>query len=104
MPDFSSRREALKRHGIETSKQMCEALLRDTGVAFLPGNAFLRPEDEMSARMAFVPFDGESVLQSLKGITDPSELRKEVTEEFARKHCPNVYLGMEALRNWFSKL
>lgn len=54
----------LKRKNISTSRQLCDALLGDTGVAILPGSDFGRPEGELTARLAFVDFDGAAALKN----------------------------------------
>ena len=43
-----------------------EKLLEETGVAILPGSAFGRPETELTARMAYVDFDGAKMLTALQ--------------------------------------
>ena len=77
-------------------------LLRETGVAFLPGSAFLRDASELSARMAFVPFDGERALNALKGKADDDSLDKEINGEFLRQYCPEVVEGMAALKRFLT--
>ncbi len=61
-PDFSPFKGSLAATGIRTGRQLCEALLEQSGVAVLPGSAFGRPEDELSFRMAYVDFDGARAL------------------------------------------
>ncbi len=61
-PDFCPGEERLRRRGIASSSQLCEALLEDTGVAILPGSNFGRPDDELTARIAYVNFDGARAL------------------------------------------
>ncbi len=63
-PDFEAYRGSLKRKNITTSRQLCDALLEDTGVAILPGSDFGRPEGELTARLAFVDFDGAAALKN----------------------------------------
>ena len=64
-PDFGTAVARLQGRGIETGKQLCERLLAETGVALLPGSAFGRPETELTARVAYVNFDGRSALAAL---------------------------------------
>src|SRR5262249_20109347 len=56
--DFSMRAEALRQAGIASSRQLCEGLLRETGVSLLYGDVFGMPPDHLSARLAYVDFDG----------------------------------------------
>src|SRR5690606_44718 len=43
--DFSAHAEALRQRGITSSQQLCEALLRDTGVSLLYGDVFGMPSN-----------------------------------------------------------
>ena len=63
-PDFDRYRERLARKGIETSRDFCSQLLADTGVAILPGSDFGQPEKELTARIAFVDFNGKDALDN----------------------------------------
>ena len=62
--DFSPFKRALARRGISTDEQVCENLLEERGVALLPGKAFGLPTEAMTARMAYVDFDGASALNA----------------------------------------
>ena len=95
-PDFSPLREALKTRGVTTSKQMCELLLEETGSAILTGEAFCRPADDLTARLAYVNFDGAAVLQASKEIP----LEKELDESFFRKHGQKTLKGIEVIAEW----
>ena len=61
-PNFEHHREALAARGIHSSPQLCQTILEETGVAFLPGTAFGRPPEELTARMSLVDFDGDMAL------------------------------------------
>jgi len=60
-PEFSAFSEKLTKHGINTSEQFTLAVMEETGVALLPGSAFGMEESSLTARLAFVDFDGEQV-------------------------------------------
>ena len=99
-PDFSNYGDSIKSKGINTSEQLCGRLLEDTGVALLPGSAFGRPEDEFTARLAYVNFDGKKALSISKTIAnndhlDIDDLGK--TTEFLR-------LGINSLVNWLKQI
>ena len=65
-PDFSPFSTQLAKRGITDSSAFCERLLQDTGVALLPGAAFQRSPEELTARLAYVGFDGaKNVMHSL---------------------------------------
>lgn len=63
-PDFSDHAQALQRAGVRSSQELCERLLRDTGVALLPGDAFGMPPEHLCARLAYVEFDGSAALEA----------------------------------------
>ena len=95
-PDFGSRSQALAARGITTSRELCERALADTGVAFLPGEAFGRDPRELTGRIAYVDFDGaEALSASHKG---PGE--EELDEAFLRRHCGRVLDAVDRLCGW----
>jgi aspartate aminotransferase len=61
-PDFEPHRARLAARGIHDASALCEQLLVDTGVMCLPGQAFARPRDELTLRLALVDFDGAAAL------------------------------------------
>jgi aspartate aminotransferase len=93
-PDFSAHREKLNSRGIHTSAQLCNRLLEETGVACLPGTDFGRPAKEFTLRLAYVDFDGDSVLRTVSA-------QKTIDEEFLSTHCPNVIEAVEKIAIWF---
>ncbi len=95
-PDFRPIASTLRRRSIRTGDALCEALVDQTGVAVLPGHAFNRPRDELTARMAYVDFDGEAALAASREVGLGSRL----PDEFLADHCPRVVAGMERLGNW----
>jgi aspartate aminotransferase len=99
-PDFSYYREKLAAKGILTSMEMCDAILRETGVAMLPGIDFGHQPEELLARMAYVDFDGRNALESVSGFYAD----KKLTEDFIRQDCPNLWFGVQKLTDWFKAL
>ena len=77
-PDFSAAAAALHARGIETGEALCERLLTCEGVAILPGSGFGRPQGDLTARLAYVDFDGEAALAvlDLEGVIDDAWLRR----------------------------
>ena len=75
---------------------MCESLLRDTGVALLYGDVFGMPADHLSARLAYVDFDGAAALEASEKIG----LEKPLDEQFLRQHLPNSVRGTEQICEW----
>ena len=67
-PNFSIFREHFHQQAIFTSSDMCRRLLTDTGVAMLPGSDFGRPQDEFTARLAYVHLDGARALEACQSL------------------------------------
>lgn len=97
-PDFAPIAEPLRARGITTSVQLCEALLEDTGVALLPGSVFGRDDQELTARLAYVDFDGPRALAAVSVI--PRE--QPLDETFLRRHCPRVVAAIERIAAWMA--
>jgi aspartate aminotransferase len=97
-PDFSPRRAQLEERGVTSSLELCEALLRDTGVAILPGSAFGRPDDELTARMALVDFDGARALTHAATIAPTEPL----ATDFLEHACGNLLTAIDRICEWVS--
>ncbi|MBX7191788.1 MAG: aminotransferase class I/II-fold pyridoxal phosphate-dependent enzyme [Sandaracinaceae bacterium] len=80
----------------EGSAALCARLLHDTRVALVPGVAFGRPREELSARLAYVDFDGARALAAVGVI--PKE--QPVDETFLRRHCAPTVDAVERLGQW----
>ncbi len=94
--DFSSHMKTLRKAGISTSKELCERLLEETGVAILPGSSFHRPQEELTARLAYVDFDGAAALAAARTIS----LSKPLPDHFNKTYCPRVIDGASAISTW----
>jgi aspartate aminotransferase len=94
--DLEPLRERLAGRGIHDSREMCERLLMDTGVAILPGADFERPPEELSARLAYVNFDGAEALAASREIP----IDQELPEEFLSKHTASTIEAMERIAEW----
>lgn len=97
-PDFSPFRERLLERNIQTSTELCRKLLQDTGVAILPGSEFGRKPEELNARLAYVDFDGKSVLKGLDSIPK----YQIPDEDFLEKYCPNVMEAIRRINDWMN--
>lgn len=95
-PDFGPLAEKLAARGIGTSVALCERLLEETGVALLPGSVFGRDESELTARLAYVDFDGAKALAAVSVI--PRE--QPLDETFLRRHCPRVVEAIDRISTW----
>ncbi len=96
-PDFEPYRERLARLGVGTGPQLCSRLLADTGVALLPGSDFGRNEQELTARLAFVDFNGQEALERypVSGIVD---------EAFIGGSCGRTIEAVRRVVDWFATL
>ncbi|PLW81271.1 aspartate aminotransferase [Kineobactrum sediminis] len=99
-PDFSAYHDALASKDIKTSPALCNALLEDTGVAILPASDFGFMPDVLSARLAFVDFDGAGALAASAG--DYAD--RDMDETFVAETCPRLKLAMDRLGDWLQKL
>ena len=99
-PNFEYYRKKLNKKGILTSFELCEALLKDTGVAILPGIDFGRPTEELTCRLAFVDFDGELVLK--KAMQENSN--KPINEDFLKMHCNKMVKATDLLVEWLDHI
>jgi aspartate aminotransferase len=92
MPDFELLRERLaSAKSVHTSAELAERLMRDTGVATLPGSSFGMPPSSLTLRLAFVDFDGAHAL-SQASCGDVNTL------------APNVVEGTRVMCEWLDSL
>lgn len=94
-PCFSNFKDQFQKRGCLTSESICQYILNQAGVALLPGSAF--GSDELTARLAYVDFDGRACLSA----TD-AELAD--SEQFLSDYCPKILSGTAALLNLLAKL
>ncbi len=99
-PDFSNFREKLNSKNISTSSRFCSKLLEETGVAILPGSAFGRPEEEITARLAYVDFDGASAIAALKNKNGDYK----IDQDFLRRYCCNTINAIDLISDWITNL
>lgn len=94
--DFSPFAETFKRQGISNGAAVCERLLEDTGVAVLPGVSFTRSRGELTARLAYVDFDGQAALQACAD----SPANRSLSDSFLEQHCMQVVEGVGRIAEW----
>lgn len=92
--DFSPLREQLREKNITTDSQLCEQLLANTGVALLPGSAFGMAEDDLATRLAYVDFNGNATINSLKN-ADSADIESIVLEKSA-----HMLDGIQKMVDW----
>lgn len=96
--DFGLVADRLRARGLRTSADLCKKLLADTGVAILPGQAFARPEQELTARLAYVDFDGARALAAGETISADQPL----PAGFVEQYCYNVITATRLIADWVS--
>ena len=90
MPEFINNK-------FKTSSDLCVAILKETGVALLPGSAFGFKPGKMLVRLSFTDFDGSNFLSNVS-------LDNDVSRFDVEKYAPNVVAGVKILSNWAKKL
>ncbi|HKB87221.1 MAG TPA: hypothetical protein VKD08_13695, partial [Ignavibacteriaceae bacterium] len=95
-PDFSAFNERLAAEGIRTSRELCEKILKDTGVAMLPGSVFGRPPEELTTRIAYVDFDGTSALAAVEQLNSGKDINGEILETY----CGSTLEAIDLICDW----
>lgn len=98
--DFSHYTKKLHANKITTSKELCARLLDETGVAILHGSSFSRDENEFTARLAYVDFDGASAIAASKKVA----LDKPLPDNYSAVNCPKVIDGVAKMVDWLEDL
>lgn len=95
-PDFSDFSDKFRKNNIHNSKEMCDKLLDETGVAILPGSEFGRPEDEFTARLSYVDFNGKEALEGMKKV--PAD--QNPGQEYLEKYCGRMLEAIDRICDW----
>jgi aspartate aminotransferase len=90
MPEFINKK-------YKTSSDVCVAVLKETGVALLPGSAFGFRPNKMLVRLSFTDFDGGNFLKNTLS-------SKKISKSEVEKYAPDVVAGANILSNWAKKL
>ena len=98
--NFSNYSDKLKSKNILTSLDLTTNLLENTGVALLPGSVFGRPEEEYTARLSYVDFDGARALAPAENVPAESPL----PENFMDTYCSHLLEGTKAIVAWAKSL
>ena len=86
MPEFVNK-------NFSTSSEMCKTILKDTGVALLPGSDFGCSEKKMLARLSFTDFDGSIFMNGIKK-------NKNIDLKSINNFAPKIIEGTKKLREW----
>lgn len=98
--NFNKYAVKLKKIGITNSPQLVQKLLEDTGVALLPGSVFGRPENELTARLAYVDFDGARALAAAEMLP----LYKTPDDDFLNTNCSHIIEAVDLICRWVKDL
>ena len=90
MPEFLNSK-------FKTSGEMCDDILKKTGVALLPGSDFGFKKNKMLTRLSYTDFDGETFLKNVNG-------SKKLDDDIIEKYAPNVVEGTQRLSEWSKSL
>jgi aspartate aminotransferase len=90
MPEFKNKK-------YKSSSKLCDAILKETGVAMLPGSDFGFKPKKMLTRLSYTDFNGTKFFNS---VTDPNS----IDDDMIKKYAPNVVEGVSKLSNWAKNL
>ena len=80
-----------------SSSEMCNDILRKTGVALLPGSDFGFDRKRMIVRLSFTDFDGKKFM-------DEYEKNPDINDEIIKRLAPKVVEGVDKLKKWSESL
>ena len=86
MPEFLNKK-------FNSSSEMCNSILNDTGVALLPGSDFGFNQKKMLVRLSFTDFDGQEFMSKIE---DTQKIDNEHIANFA----PKIIEGVNKLKKW----
>ena len=72
---------------------MCDNILKDTGVALLPGSDFGFEKNRMLARLSFTDFDGQKFMDQIK-------VNKIIDNNTINEFAPKIIEGVDKLKKW----
>ncbi len=86
MPEFLNKK-------FNSSSEMCDCILNDTGVALLPGTDFGFDQTKMLARLSFTDFDGKEFMNKI-------EDNQEIDNDYIMNFAPKIIDGVDKLKKW----
>jgi len=86
MPEFLNKK-------FNSSSEMCDSILNDTGVAMLPGTDFGFDQTRMLARLSFTDFDGQEFM-------DKIEDNQKIDNNHIANFAPKIIEGVDKLKKW----
>ena len=86
MPEFLTKK-------FNSSSEMCNNILKETGVALLPGSDFGFDNNEMLTRLSFTDFDGQNFMNNI-------ENNQKIDDSLILKLAPKIVEGVHKLKKW----
>jgi len=86
MPEFLNKK-------FNTSSEMCDSILKDTGVALLPGSDFGFDQKKMLARLSFTDFDGQKFMNKI-------DANQKIDNNLINELAPKIIEGVNKLKKW----
>ena len=86
MPEFLDKK-------FNSSSEMCDNILKDTGVALLPGSDFGFEKSRMLARLSFTDFDGQKFMDQIK-------VGQIIDDNIINEFAPKIIEGVDKLKKW----
>ncbi len=80
-----------------TSEEMCSSILKETGVALLPGSDFGFSKNRMIARLSFTDFDGKEFMDYLTR-------KQNLDDSLVNKFAPKIVEGTKRLKAWVESI
>lgn len=97
--NFENHRGQLLKRGITTSIELSNSLLKEIGIALLPGVDFGKKANELLFRMAFVDFDGKQAMN----VAMNNYTNQKLDQLFLDQCAPKMMKAMTRLDNWLRK-
>ena len=86
LPEFINKK-------FSTSAELCNNILKETGVALLPGSDFGFSEKRMLVRLSYTDFDGENFMKN-------TVHNEEINDDMIKKYAPKIIKGTIRLKEW----
>ena len=86
MPEFLNKK-------FNSSSEMCDNILNNTGVALLPGSDFGFDQTKMLARLSFTDFDGQEFMNKIEG-------NQKINKDHIANYAPKIIEGVNKLKKW----
>ena len=86
MPEFLNKK-------FNSSSEMCNSILNETGVALLPGIDFGFDQTQMLARLSFTDFNGQEFMNKI-------EDNQKIDNDHIVNFAPKIIEGIDKLKKW----